>query len=197
MPIKYKLTDQKFQTYGGCQWGEGVTHETDGKGSLCGPGWLHVYDSPELAVLLNPIHANFQNPVLWKCRVSGNTKNDRGLKRGYTKVTTLKQIDLPSFSLEQRIKFTIFCALSVCKNKDFAVWAKNWLSGEDRSYAAAEAAYAAARDAAYAAARDAAAYAVDSSAYAADSAAHAAVKPLDLLRIAKKALKEAECEPRP
>jgi hypothetical protein len=30
----YKLTDQKMQTYHSTQWGENVTHTTDGQGDL-------------------------------------------------------------------------------------------------------------------------------------------------------------------
>jgi hypothetical protein len=45
----YKLTNENFQTFGGCQWGENITHITSGEGDLCGPGWLHYYDNPLLA----------------------------------------------------------------------------------------------------------------------------------------------------
>ena len=58
----YKLTDEKMQTYNGFQWVLGETHETNGEGNLCGPGWLHAYTDPLLAILLNPIHANISNP---------------------------------------------------------------------------------------------------------------------------------------
>ena len=62
--IGYKLTNENHETYNGTKWGPGVTHETDGHGELCGSGWLHYYDDPLLAVLLNPIHANFQPCVV-------------------------------------------------------------------------------------------------------------------------------------
>jgi hypothetical protein len=45
----YKLTDQNAQTMNNTQWGPGVTHETDGRWALCGPGWLHAYEHPLLA----------------------------------------------------------------------------------------------------------------------------------------------------
>ena len=196
----YKLTDEKFQTYGGKQWGEGITHEASGKGGLCGPGWLHAYLSPELAVLLNPIHAKIGNPVLWEAEGEIGL-NDRDLKVGCTKMTTLRRISLPAATIEQRVKFGILCALAVYRDEAFGEWAWKWLSGEDRSRAAAEAAAEAAR-AARAAAEAAwtarAARAAARAARAARAAARAAAEAawtaaeakasLDLVAIAREAL---------
>jgi hypothetical protein len=156
----YKLTDKNNQTYNGCQWGENITHETDGVGELCGSGWIHFYDDPYLAVLFNPIHAKFNNPILWEIETDGRIKQDKGLKFGATKVTTLKQIPLPEITSEQKVTFGILCAKEVYKEKQWNKWTDNWLSGKDRTTYAAHAANAAAYAAAYAA--NAAAYAADS-----------------------------------
>ena len=65
--ILYKLTRQDFTTYNETLWGENVTHEAMGEGiQLCTEDVIHAYLSPELAVLLNPIHADYDNPVLWE-----------------------------------------------------------------------------------------------------------------------------------
>jgi hypothetical protein len=179
----YKLTDQNSQTHNSCQWGEGVTHQTDGSGELCGPGWLHCYTHPLLAVLLNSLHANIYNPVLWEVECSGQRKNDKGLKVGFTVMTTVRQIPLPAITIEQGVKFAILCVKKIYKDKEWNTWADNWLSGKNRThaaYAAADAAYAAADAAAADAAADAAdaadaAYAAAAAAaYAADAAADAA-----------------------
>src|SRR3989304_4485465 len=69
----YKLTDQQMRTYGDCQWTLGEWKETSGEGNLCGPGWLHFYTHPLLAALLNPIHANIQNPRLFRVEAEGAT----------------------------------------------------------------------------------------------------------------------------
>ncbi len=174
--IKYKLTDENLRTYGGCQWGEGVTHTASGEGELCGPGWIHVYDSPELAVLLNPMHANFKNPVLWKVRVSGLAKHDRGLISGYTKVTSLRRMELTTVSREQRVKFAILCAPLVYKDKQFKSWATAWISGKERSARSAAAAVAPRAAAADASGYDARAAAADAAAYAARAAASYAAR---------------------
>ena len=201
----YKLTNEKMQTYGDCQWTVGVEKTTDGTGDLCSPGWLHCYNSPLLAILLNPIGADFLDPRLFKIKTGGKKKTDRGLKFGFTKMSLTKEIPVPVITVEQKIKFAILCALKVCKDRRFRQWAKAWLSGKDRSYAAARAARAAADAAraaraaarvAYAAADaagaiDAAdvAYAAARVANAATYAADAAAKgKTDLVKLVKKAM---------
>ncbi|MDD5549557.1 MAG: hypothetical protein PHI79_08205 [Sulfurovaceae bacterium] len=162
-----KLTDEKGRTFNKTQWGENVTHTANGLGELCGIGWIHFYDDPVLAVLLNPIHANFNNPILWKIKVYGVIKEDKGLRFGATKVKTIKKIALPIISVEQRVRFAILCSIEVYKEKSFLIWAENWLSGKNRTAQAAYSANAAAAYTAYAAAY--AAYAA--AAYSANAAA--------------------------
>lgn len=168
--IRYKLTDANDRTYGGTQWGAGITHETSGEGELCTKGWLHCYTHPLLAVLLNPIHADFQNPHLWEVEVGGDHKTDNGLKEGWSRMTTVRQLKLPTVTTSQRIAFAIICVLKVYDDPQFVQWALKWLNNEDRSNAAARAATRAATRAEYAAA-DAA---TDAAACAATHAARAA-----------------------
>ena len=177
----YKLTTSAGKTRPGhhneCQWGPGITHQGAGKGDLCGPGYIHAYEHPLLAVLLNPIHADYNDPLLWEC--DGDiAKRDHQLKVGCVSLTTVKTTPLPVITTEQRVKFGILCAIRVHDNQSFNKWAQDWLSGNDRTthaaHAAADAAeYAAEYAAAYAAA-DAAADAAHAAAHAAYAAAHAA-----------------------
>ena len=170
----YKLTDQKFLTRNNTLWGENITYETSGKGELCSDGWLHFYHNPILAILLNPIHADISNPILWEAEAEGRLRDDHGLKGGCTKLTTIKQLPLPEVTLEQRVELAIRCAMEVYKDENWLTWAEKWLSGEDRSKESAYAAYAAhAAKAAYCAAYYAA-YAADAAYYAAYYAADAA-----------------------
>ena len=179
----YKLTDANAQTHNGCQWGEGVTHEGTGEVDLCGPGWIHAYTDPLLAVLLNPIHADFASPRLWECE-GEVVKNDCGLKVGCKSLTTLRDILLPEVTTEQHIHFAVLCARAVCHDEGWNAWAGQWLSGEDRSARAAWAAWAAAW-AAWAAAWAAwaaAAWAAMEATWAAEAA------DLDLASIAREAV---------
>ena len=204
MTTLYKLTTSDYKTRKGhpeeTQWGEGVTHTVSGEGELCGRGWLHAYTNPLLAVLLNPIHAAIENPVLWEC--SGEIgKNDRGLKVGCKQLITKNILPIPQISTEQKVRFAILCAMEVCAEPNFRVWANNWLDGKDRSEAAARAAEAAAEAVAWAAAEaaeaaawaaaEAAARAAETVAVAALVAALAAAEAaadIDLIAIAEKAI---------
>ena len=190
---KYKLTDQDMRTHNGFQWELGKEVITDGDSKkLCTKHWLHYYHHPLLAVLLNPIHANIDNPRLFEAKALGKHLDDKGLKGGCTKMTLVKEIELSEITLNQKTAFGILCSLEVYKEKGFVKWANNWLSGVDRT-AAADATYAvdaAAYAAAYAAA-DAAADAAYAAAYAADAAYYVAAHyaaDIDLIKLAKKAL---------
>jgi len=176
MSTIYKLTDQSMQTYDGFQWTLNKTETADGKGDLCGPGFLHAYTDPLLAVLLNPIHAGIENPRLF--RAEGTIKKtDHGLKVGCTEMTLVEELPLPVVNTTQRVAFGILCAKEACKSAEWIAWVDNWLSGKDRSERAAWAAEAAAEAAAE----------VVWAAEAAEAAARAA-EAIDLIAIAQKAM---------
>ena len=197
MPVMYKLVTQQRTTHGGMKWEIGKTNKATNPGKeMCTNQVLHCYASPEQAVLFNPIHAAITNPILLEISCSEIINTD-GLKHACKEQTPVKEIKLPKLTINQKVAFAIKCALLVYKAVGFVAWAAKWLSGEDRSAAAADAAYtaaaraaagficgaaAAAADAAYAAraaadavlcARAAAAAAADA-AYAAADAAYAA-----------------------
>jgi hypothetical protein len=152
----YKLTDQDGYTRRGekneCLWGEGVSHSGTGEGDLCGPGYIHAYTDPLLAVLLNPIHAALRLPRLWEAE-GEVAKDGHGLKVGCVTLTTTRAIALPVITTEQRVRFAILCAKHVCKNEAWNAWADGWLSGADRTARAAARAARAARATAARAAR--------------------------------------------
>src|ERR1700690_3620410 len=110
----YKLTDQANKTYNDTKWTINKWKETDGSGELCSPGWLHFYYSKELAMFLNPIHANIDNPKLWIAEADGTIKDDSGLKGGATKLRIVEQIQAVKPTKEQCVKFAILCAKEVC-----------------------------------------------------------------------------------
>jgi hypothetical protein len=180
----YKLTDENDCTRDGTLWGPGVTHTAaKGKAVLCSNTVIHAYTHPLLAVFLNPIHANITLTTahLWTAR-GRVVVNDHGLKVGCKTLTTLERIELPVVTNTQRIAFGILAAKKRCHEPSWNKWADDWLSGKDRSTAAAAAAWAA-KDAAAAAV---AAWAAHSAAWAAKEAAAAA--DFDLVAIAKQAL---------
>lgn len=108
----FKLTDESGRSRNNTQWGEHVSHSGTGEGSLCSPGWIHVYDSPLLAIMLDPIHGDFgPDALLWKGVASGKKgPPDHGLKFGVETFRTDQQIEKPAVTLTQRIAFGILCA---------------------------------------------------------------------------------------
>lgn len=133
----YKITDSEDQTCNMCQWGEGVTVKTSGIGGMCGKGFTHWYTDPRLAVIFNPIHGyfNLETAHLWEGE--GEIIETDGLKVGCIEATTIRRIDFPVITLEQKTKFAILCALEVYKEEKFIRWAHNWLDNIDRTEATA------------------------------------------------------------
>jgi len=183
MSTLYKLTDGDGKTRNGTRWGPGVSHSGTGEGGLCGPGWIHAYEHPLIAVLLNPIHADFKSPRLWEAEGKIAIR-DGQLQCGCKTLTTIREIPLPEITTEMWIRFAILCTKEASTAavgeawKAWNVWADKWLSGEDRSAAAAAAAAAAeAATSAVGPARaayNAAAWAADAAAREAEAAARAA-----------------------
>lgn len=170
----YKLTDQNMQTRGKYQWTLGEERTASGNGGLCGPGWLHFYTDPLLAVLLNPIHANISEPRLFEAEGDVG-EDDHGLKVGCRRATLVREIQLPVVTKKQHVRFAILCAQLVCSDPSWNSWAEKWLSGKDRSAEAARAA----------------AWAESATWSAAWAAAEAArTLDLDLIAIAKQAMEK-------
>jgi hypothetical protein len=165
----YKLTNKNGQTKGGMQWGEGVRHTLPARIAyqLCSPDVLHAYRSLTLTVLMDSAHAQYlPEGKLWECE--GDVVIDDGTKVGCISLTTVREVEAPAITTEQRITFAIRVAARVYKEPTWRAWAEAWLTGAARS---PESARAAARAAAYVAyAARAAAYV----AYAARAAAYAA-----------------------
>ncbi len=191
----YKLTNEFDKTTNNTSWGVNVTHKAPCRGkTLCTDQVIHAYKDPRLAVIFNPIHADFRNPHLWEAK--GRVVADDSMKVGCKSLTTTKQIPLPEITITQKLAFGILCSLEVYKEDKFVAWAKAWLDGENRNPDVARAAYAADAaytDAAYTAARaaaDAAAYAAAAyAAYAANAAARAATGKIDFVKLIDKAMK--------
>ena len=138
----YKLTDRDGRTMGNTQWGDGVSHSGTGEGGLCGPGWIHAYEHPLIAVLMNPEHAGFDPDSMRLWEAEGEVGLREGqLKCGCKTLTTVREISVPEITTEMRVRFAILCVKEVCREAAWNKWADGWLSGEDRSEArAAEAA---------------------------------------------------------
>ena len=140
--MKVKLTDSKGQTQNQTQWGEGVTHRATGEGTdMCTDNVIHYYESPEIAIFANPIHANYNKDMMlmWEFKPEHKINHD-GLKSACKEGTTIRQVPIPSITTEQRVAAAIKIALLTYNDERFVDWAEKWLSGENRSAGAAKAA---------------------------------------------------------
>ena len=106
----YKITTKDMTTFNDFQWQIGSMAVTDGNGDLCGSGWLHFYQHPLLAVLLNPIHGAYADGRLFEVEAGGRFKYDRGLKVGATEMTLVREIEMPKPTLPQLVAFANGCA---------------------------------------------------------------------------------------
>jgi hypothetical protein len=187
----YKLTDKNQKTFGGMEWGEGVTHSLSAieNPQLCTPDVIHAYTNINLAFLLNPIHADYYKPLVWEAEGEIIVK-DFG-KVGVFSLTTKRMLTPPKWidtenEKRVRILFAILCAESVLnifeekyptdKRPQKAIKeAKKYLfeTSNDAAARATDAATCAA-DAATCAARDAYAATCAAAHAAACAAAHAA-----------------------
>ena len=133
--IVYKLTDKNLRAHGGFQWKIGERVSASGTGPLCTDGWLHAYEHPLLAVLHNPIHANYSPCRLFRARGTGKILRDGMLTLGCKHMVLVKEISVPEITITQRVTYGILCARAVVPetNTVWHLWADNWLSGKDRS----------------------------------------------------------------
>ena len=105
----YKLTDKNNKTKNNTQWGENTTHIIPlekRSNTLCNEGILHAHTDINLALLLNPIHANITGPNLWECE--GEIVVSEWDKCGCHELTTTTQLDIPLWYLDDKIRKKVF-----------------------------------------------------------------------------------------
>jgi len=136
--IIYKLTRQDRTTRGRFKYPPKGSRlpELGGKGELCSKHWYHGYAHPLLAVLHAPIHVPTDYTKMIEIEVPEVYAPDQ-MKLGFTTGIVGRVIPLPKITLEQKIRYAIGGACSVCQKKSFRKWADDWISGKDRSEEAA------------------------------------------------------------
>lgn len=142
--VVYKLTDENMQTRDGFPWALGVRVDEpdDGPLDLCEAGCLHSYASPELAAFMAPIQGRAADYTrCFRAEAYGETITDR-TKIGARSLKLVEEVEYPRPTIEQRIYYGIRCARASggALPDRWERWADGWISGEDRSAEAAEAA---------------------------------------------------------
>lgn len=134
----WKVLRPDLTSYKGCQWVPGEWKKVEGTGPLCSEGWLHGYRDARLAVLHNPIHANYDPYVLWIAEVKGKVLHENYMKSGWSEMRLIEPVAVPAITMEQRIRYAIKCAWCVCNNPVWRDWAVDWIREENRSRQRAE-----------------------------------------------------------
>jgi hypothetical protein len=137
----YKLTDKHGCTYGGStQWVPGtvITRGLDGPCvpvEMCSAFAVHAYTSPELGMMLTPLHNSFV--IEPRCfEVYGEVLASDWDKVAAPAFVCGPEVQLPNVTMEMRVKFAIYCVQAVIKNAclKWSQWAERWLSEESCGY---------------------------------------------------------------
>jgi len=132
--IVYKLTDENGWTrnkyYNGHDWFKEPMLEVSGRGPLCTDGWIHAYEDPLLAVIMDPIHgAYLPGGRLWVCNAFGKVNRVGQLLLGTDKLIRMGEIPVPTVTEGQRGVFLLYVGLACSSNPRFIEWANGALKG--------------------------------------------------------------------
>ena len=123
----YLITDGENKTIRDVLWGENITNEQHDN-----PNYLFsVYNDPLVAHMLNPAYEGYKNPNIWEAE--GNISQSFGFRHECDKLTSIKKVDIANPTDDQRIAFAILCSLHLVSNSVYKNWAKEYLSGLDRT----------------------------------------------------------------
>lgn len=114
----YKLVRPNLTTFGAFQWKINKWYTVDGCGPQCSEGWLHCYTNDILAVLLNPIHANFKKFHLFEAEAYGRIISD-GTKLCVQKLRITKKIQKPKIN---KFDFCLVALLQWSKDEQTTLW---------------------------------------------------------------------------
>ena len=116
----YKLTEKDSTTYNRTMtWTIGKTNKVKKRKNpqLCSGDVIHAYKNKNLALLLNPIHANITDPILYECE--GEIAVEDFGKCGVFKLVPNKKLKNPKWYINDETKnrviamFAILCAEQV------------------------------------------------------------------------------------
>jgi len=122
----YKLTTKEHTTHGDMLWKVGKTNKVKrcDNPQLCSPQVIHAYKNKNLALLLNPIHADIDEPVLWEC--AGKIVVEDYGKVGVFSLKANKILTLPKwYTSEKRKDVTVMFAI-LCAEEVLSVYEKKY-----------------------------------------------------------------------
>lgn len=144
--ILYFLTDAKWKSKDGGDWSFGRTRNiykpTKGSSWLSKDefqsiyekqNWFRAFTHPVIAILLNRIYIDIDDPSVWEC--NGRINHLMISKLAFcSEITTKKLLRKPKISLHTRILFGFGCVAKVYKDVVFMDWLLDWVGCKNRSY---------------------------------------------------------------
>jgi hypothetical protein len=104
----YKLTKSDMTTKNGFRYEIGKRASAEGTGfALCSGDFLHAYEHPVMAVLMNVCHADFHDYRMFKCEGEGEFIRDGKMKIGIKHLTPIEELCLPMLTEEQLITIAL------------------------------------------------------------------------------------------
>ncbi len=106
------------------------TNRTNGKrqfgGDVVSQNIWECADTPLLAVMINPLHAESVYPRLFEIRGFGQEQNE---------IYRIRETGLPKVLPEQKLVFAMYCLRSLTPDAVFVAWVERWLANIDRTFA--------------------------------------------------------------
>jgi len=136
--IVYKFTDPDGWTrrhhLNGHNWLKEPVLKTNGEGNLCGPGWIHAYEHPALALFHDMLHSDYlPDALFFQCEAVGEIKRDGFLKLGTTKLIVQEQLTIRTVTAVERAKYASYAALEYIESAEIRSDLTKYLAGEEMS----------------------------------------------------------------
>ena len=121
--LNCKWVSRDMTTRNNTKWEVGVPKELPERNNLklCEEGLFHYFPHPLLAVMFKASSKCVNYSKLYEVKPEGKIVEGWN-KRGSTKLTLVKELEIPQITDVQLIAFGVLCALEVCKQKDFVSW---------------------------------------------------------------------------
>ena len=129
-----KWVDQDMTTMNDTLWKVGVPNELPEKDDLqlCAKGLFYYVTHPLLAVMFKSFHNCIHYTRLYEVNPEGKIVKNWD-KCGSTKLTLVKELEVPTVTVKQRTAFALLSVLEVYSDEVFVEWANKWLNNKDRS----------------------------------------------------------------
>ena len=102
---------------------------------IFGDAYFIYYNDPQIALMMNPLHFNFSNPLVWNCSVSGEIKTGIvNLYSGAKEITYIDTTGITELSESQKVAFGITCYQQLANNVDWIANANKSLSDANDTY---------------------------------------------------------------